>query len=180
MPGSRLCRPYGTRSVWGPVPVPVPGIAMPGSLLCRPCGTRSVWGPASRFPFPALPCRALSCDVPAGLGPFGGPRSRSRHCHAGLSTVPSLRDSICLGSRSRSRHCHAGLSIVTSLRDSSPFRGPVPGPVPGIAMPGSRLCRPCGTGLGCGFAVWAWECLKPALVGAKSLSCVLCRGTASL
>jgi hypothetical protein len=42
----------------------LPGTAVPGYRLCRPCGTRLI-----TFSYPALPCRATGCAVPAGLVP---------------------------------------------------------------------------------------------------------------
>jgi hypothetical protein len=40
----------------------LPGTPVPGYRLCRPCGTRVI-----DLGYPALPCRATGCSVPAGL-----------------------------------------------------------------------------------------------------------------
>jgi hypothetical protein len=68
----------------------------------------------SRKDDPALPCRALDYAVPSGLASFPDP---TRHSRAGLSIMPSLRDSP-----------HSRI-------------------LPGTSVPGSRLCRPVGTRL---------------------------------
>ena len=130
-----------------------------GLLQCRPCGTRDVQflipGISTPDSYQCRPGRDLGCFV-----------SDSSHFHAGLLLVPSLQDPGCFVSDSR--HFLAGLLPVPSRTGlgiswiyfpAFPCRAPtsaVPGGtrgvqflIPGVSMPGSYQCRPCGLGMFC-------------------------------